>query len=85
MSWVVYMVSCNDGTIYTGISNDVKKRVRAHNNGTGAKYTKLRRPVKLVYQEEATNRSLAQKREVAIKGFKRTEKLELIKNSARQK
>jgi predicted GIY-YIG superfamily endonuclease len=78
MSWVVYMLKCHDGSIYTGVTNDLEKRLLAHNEGVGAKYTKCRRPVLVMYQEEALNRGLAQKREAAIKKLKRAEKLELI-------
>lgn len=84
-SWVVYMLRCSNETIYTGMTNDLKKRLKAHNDGVGAKYTKMFRPVAVVYQEEAKNRSEAQKREAAIKKLKRREKLELVVNFSGQK
>lgn len=77
--WYVYMVECSDKTLYTGIATDVERRVDEHNTSSkGAKYTSNRRPVKLVYFETATNRSVASKREYAIKQLSRTDKLKLI-------
>ena len=73
-----YILRCGDGTLYTGWTNDLKKRVKAHNLGKGAKYTKPRRPVKLVYYEEFTTRGEAMKRECAIKRMGRKEKEEMI-------
>lgn len=71
---------CADGTLYTGVTTDVEKRVLVHNEGkTGAKYTKARRPVKLVYQEALVGRGTALKREAAIKKLSRMEKQSLIK------
>ena len=79
MLYFVYMVQCSDDTLYTGITTDIKRRVEEHNSSDkGAKYTKLRRPVKLVYSEEAENRSCASKREYAIKKLSREKKLELM-------
>ena len=78
--WFVYMVICSDKTIYTGITKDLEKRVSEHNNGAvGAKYTRARRPVKLVYQEEQSSRSTATKRELQLKKMSRADKLLLIK------
>ncbi|MFA6805363.1 MAG: GIY-YIG nuclease family protein [Candidatus Methanomethylophilaceae archaeon] len=76
--WHVYILRCSDGTLYTGISNDLDRRIGEHNKGTGAKYTKGRGPVRLVYQESADNRSEASKRELEIKSLTRSEKLMLI-------
>lgn len=76
----VYIVECNDNTLYTGWTTDLQKRIAAHNHGKGAKYTKARRPVKLVYYEEYADKSLALKREYAIKQLTRKEK-ELLINS----
>jgi len=76
--WSVYIVECSDGTLYTGISNDVNKRVLAHNNGKGAKYTKPRLPVALKYSKEVGDRSEASKEEYRIKKLTREGKLELI-------
>jgi len=79
MSYFIYILKCSDETLYTGITTDIKRRVDEHNNSVkGAKYTKLRRPVKLVYSEESEDRSSASKREYAIKKLTRKEKLELI-------
>jgi len=79
-SWYVYILKCADGTLYTGVTTDVDKRVLAHNEAkTGAKYTKARRPVKLMYKETLISRGAALKREVAIKKLSRIEKLSLIK------
>ncbi len=73
-----YIVRCSDGSLYTGWTNDLAKRIRAHNEGTGAKYTKSRRPVELVYYEVFENKEDAMKREAAIKQLSRKEKEELI-------
>jgi len=79
MGYFVYIVQCNDDTLYTGITTDISRRIDEHNNSDkGAKYTKLRRPVSLVYLEEQENRSTASKREYFIKKLKREEKLRLI-------
>ena len=72
------MLKCSDGTLYTGWTNDLEKRVEAHNSGTGAKYTKARRPVELAYYEEFETKEQAMKREYAIKQLGRKEKQELI-------
>ena len=76
--WSVYIVECRDGRLYTGISNDVERRVSAHNKGRGCRFTKYRYPVKLLYQEECGTKSAARKREIEIQGFKRSNKLKLI-------
>lgn len=67
MSWFVYLVRCKDNSLYCGITNDVGKRMLAHNSGKGAKYTKTRRPIHLVYMEVHTDKSHAAKREWFIK------------------
>ncbi|KRK91433.1 endonuclease [Companilactobacillus futsaii JCM 17355] len=74
------MLLCSDRTFYTGTSNDVKKRVKTHNAGKGAKYTKVRRPVKLMYTEELVDKSAALKREIAIKKLTRQQKKQLLKS-----
>jgi len=80
MSYFVYILECSDNSLYTGITTDIEKRLNEHNTSTkGAKYTKARRPVKLIYQEPAQDRSTASKREYAIKKLTRTKKLQLIK------
>ncbi len=73
-----YILLCKDGTLYTGWTNDLKKRVKAHNLGKGAKYTKSRRPVKLVYYEEFPTKKEAMKREYTIKRMGRKEKERMI-------
>lgn len=73
-----YMVRCKDGTLYTGWTNNIEKRIKAHNSGTGAKYTKSRRPVKLVYCEEFATKEEAMKRECAIKRMGKRAKEKMI-------
>ncbi len=75
-SWYVYILQCADNSLYTGITTDVTRRLTEHNNDNklAAKYTRVRRPVKLVYQEKLESRSLATKREAEIKKLKRDEK-----------
>ena len=80
MAWHVYIVECSDGSLYTGITNDLDKRITAHNDGRGAKYTKSRRPVRLRYSEPAADRKHASQREYAIKSLPRVKKMQLIKN-----
>lgn len=82
MSYFVYILECNDGSLYTGITTNITKRLDEHNTSDkGAKYTKVRRPVKLVYQEPSSNRSTASKREYAIKKLTRIKKLQLIEKA----
>ncbi len=78
--WYVYMVQCSDHTLYTGIAKDLEKRMIEHNTNDrlGARYTKSRRPVQLVYTEEAANRSEATKRELEIKRLTKIQKELLI-------
>ena len=78
--WVVYILECKDKTLYTGITSDIKRRIEQHNAGKGAKYTMVRRPVKLLITFEMPSRSEAMKREYQIKQMTRKEKLLLIKN-----
>jgi putative endonuclease len=79
--WTVYILRCSDGTLYTGITTDVERRVREHNevDSKSARYLKTRRPVELVYQESARTRGEAMKRERAIKSLPRVRKLRLIR------
>jgi putative endonuclease len=77
VAWFVYVVKCRDGSLYTGISNDVAGRLSAHNGGRGARYTRSRRPVTLVHLERRRSRSSALRREAAIKALHRQEKLAL--------
>ncbi len=74
-----YIVECSDGTLYTGWTNNLEKRLEAHNAGKGAKYTKTRRPVKLVYQEQFETKEEAMSREYHIKQLSRKEKMKLMK------
>jgi putative endonuclease len=78
--WQVYILECADGSLYTGIARNLDERIAAHNNGTGAKYTRGRRPVKLVYQENVTSRSIALRREITIKKLTRADKLRLAES-----
>ena len=78
MGWYVYMLRCGDGTLYTGSTTDVDRRLREHQSGTGARYTRSRPPVTLAYVEEAPDRSAAQRREAAIKKLPRDQKWNLI-------
>ena len=74
-----YILKCKDGSLYTGWTNDLEQRVATHNTGKGAKYTKARRPVELVYFEEFETKEQAMKREYAIKQMARKDKLELVR------
>lgn len=76
----VYILQCNDDTYYTGWTTDIEKRLAKHNAGLGAKYTRARIPVKLVYFETAENKSIAMQRERAIKKMSRSQKILLINN-----
>jgi putative endonuclease len=78
MAWHVYIIECDDGSLYTGITTDLTKRLTAHNAGRGAKYTKSRRPVQLRYSEAAQDRSHASQREYAIKSLSKSAKAKLI-------
>jgi putative endonuclease len=78
VAWFVYMLRCRDGSLYTGWTTNVEERVKTHNSGEGAKYTRSRLPVKLVYFEELEDRSAALKREAAIKKLTRRKKELLI-------
>ena len=76
----LYIIKCKDNTLYTGIALDLDKRIKEHNSSKlGAKYTKARRPVKLVYSKKFRNRSTASKAEAKIKALSREQKLEIIK------
>ena len=77
----VYLLRCSDGSLYCGWTDDLMHRLVAHNTGKGAKYTRSRRPVELVYFEECENKRVAMKREWQIKVLSRKEKLELIRAS----
>ena len=76
--WYLYILRCGDGTLYTGITTDVVRRLEAHRQGRGAKYTRGRGPLTLAYQEECGSHSEALKRELEVKALSRTEKEQLI-------
>ena len=76
-----YMVKCRDGTIYTGWTTMLERRIAEHNSGKGAKYTRSRRPVELIYYEENPSRQAAMKRECEIKKMSRKQKIELAKKN----
>ena len=80
LDYYCYMVECADGNFYTGWTTDPERRVKEHNAGRGALYTKWRRPVRLIYLEEAADRSAAQRREIAIKKLTRDKKNDLVRN-----
>lgn len=82
--WFVYIVECGDGSLYTGATNDLRRRVDAHASGKGAKYTRARLPVRLVYSRRCDDKSTALKVEYALKQLSREQKLELIHRRARR-
>jgi putative endonuclease len=78
-SWTVYFLRCNDNSLYTGITTDIKRRLHQHNNTKlGAKYTRARRPVKLVYSETAADKSTASKREYQLRTLTKKKKEEIV-------
>ncbi len=77
--WFLYILKCSDGTLYTGITNDLARRIRQHNDGNASRYTRSRLPVKLVYHESCRGRSHALKKEFAVKTLSRREKEDYIK------
>ena len=79
-TWKLYILRCGDGSLYTGITNNLEKRLAAHRAGRGAKYTRGRGPLELVYREDCTDHSAALKRELEIKALPREEKMKLIAN-----
>ena len=79
--WHVYIVQCRDGKLYTGITNDIDRRLKEHNESIGSRFTRVRNPVKLVYCQKAATRSFALKREAEIKKISRHEKLNLISSA----
>lgn len=80
MAYFVYLIECEGGSIYTGITTDVKRRFEEHASKTGAKYTRAHKVKKLLYAEKYANRSKASKREAEIKSWKRGRKLALVKS-----
>ena len=85
MTCYCYILECADGTYYTGWTTDPERRVKQHNKGVGARYTKTRRPVRLVYLEEQPDKITALKRELAIKKLKRTQKSKLVEGGIQVK
>lgn len=84
LSWQLYIVECSDGSLYTGITNNIERRLKMHNDGKASYYTSLRRPVKLRYSEGRSDRKDALVREYEVKTFSRDRKIELI-NSIKTK
>jgi putative endonuclease len=80
MAYSVYMISCRDGSLYTGITNDLERRMSQHASGNGSRYVRTRRPFRLVYSEEQPDRPSALKRELEIKALKRHQKLALVRS-----
>jgi putative endonuclease len=83
LAWRVYILRCGDGSLYTGATNDLPRRLKRHAAGAGARYTRARLPVALVYEEPASDRGAALRREAAIKRTTRADKLGLIRRAAR--
>ena len=81
MPWYVYILRCGDNTLYTGITDDVPRRLAAHRAGKGAKYTRGRGPLELVYTEQLPDKSAALRREIEIKRLRRAEKEKLIERT----
>ena len=77
--WYVYLVRCNDNKLYAGITTNVTKRIKCHNQGKASRYTRMRTPVELVYKEPHPDKSSARKREIQIKNWSRAKKEALIK------
>jgi putative endonuclease len=79
--WFVYIIRCQDGSLYTGSTNDIEKRFKDHSEGRGARYTKSHKPVRIIYWEGFSTKSEALKREAELKKWTRTQKEALIKGS----
>lgn len=79
--YYVYIGLCSDGSLYTGFTNNLEERFKTHNSGKGAKYTRSRLPIRLVYHESFDNKSIALKREIEIKSLSHKEKIHLINKS----
>lgn len=77
-SWFLYILECSDGSFYTGITNNLERRVKKHNDGKASRFTRTRRPVKLLYQESCAGRTEALVRECAVKALPRKKKEELV-------
>ena len=83
--WVVYILQCGDGTLYTGITNNLQARIEKHRQGKGAKYTRGRGPYKVLFREPCPSRAAAQKREAAIKVLTKARKMAIIAKKPRKK
>lgn len=84
MKYFLYILKCTNKTLYTGIMTDLKRRIAEHNSGNlGARYTRSRRPVKLLYSKNFKNRSMASREEMRIKGLKRVDKLKLVRGGGK--
>ena len=81
----IYLLRCADGTLYTGWTYDLSKRVHAHQTGRGARYTRTRRPIRLIYSEQLPSRREAMRREIVLKRWSRTRKLALVKTAKSQR
>ena len=77
-SWLLYIIECVDGSLYTGITTDLRKRINAHNDGSASRYTRAKRPVKLLYIENIATESEARKREAEVKKLSHIDKLKLV-------
>jgi putative endonuclease len=84
MNWHVYIILCTDNSLYTGITNNIERRMLQHTTSRGAKYFRARKPLQLVYLENGHSRSSASRREAAIKQLKRPEKEELIASASNE-
>jgi len=84
LAWFVYMLRCSDGSLYTGYTDDVQRRLSVHNSGKGAKYTRSRLPVEVVYREEVPDKSAAMRREAAIKKLTRKQKMLLMETAEQE-
>ena len=78
MTWHIYIIECKDGLLYTGITNNLERRINAHNTGNGGRFTKYRAPVRLLYNEKLSTKPNALRREAQIKRLTRKEKLALV-------
>lgn len=81
MSWTVYFLRCRDGSLYTGITTDLTRRLARHRAGTASAYTRSRRPVRLVYHERQPNRGAALRREAALRRLSRAAKLAIVRQA----
>ena len=83
--WFVYLLRCGDGSLYTGIATDVRRRCQQHNAGTASRYTRSRRPVRLIYQESQPSRSAALRREAALKRLSKQKKEALVRQTGQDR